>query len=105
MRQTHVGGEKVAFLCDPECSSLLIGSQMQKLRRPAEVRKHTDLSGPGNFRHVEGQRTVCRMAAHDDDKDHAIGGEITLVQREECWCCLSCVGAGWFLLHKAAHAV
>jgi len=37
-------------------------------------------------------------------QDHAVEGEITLVQCEERLSCPSCVSAGRFLLHKAGHA-
>ena len=95
----------IAFRCDPEFSGLLIGSQVQKFSRPAEVQKHTDLSGPGDFDHVKLERTVCRKAPLDDHKDHTVGGIITFVQLEGRWRCLRCVSAGGFFLHNAAHAV
>ena len=61
--------------------------------------------GFGFLGHLEDQPAVGRMAPHDGDEDHPVGGEVALMQPEGGGCCPGWIEPRRFLLHKTTDAV
>ena len=95
----------IALLGDPKLRRANRLSQVQQFHVAAKVQKHPDLPGLRLLGHLEDQKAVGRVAAHDGHKDHPVGGEVALMESEGGRSGPGRIGPGRFLLHKAADAV
>ena len=72
----------IALIGNPElCRHDRLG-EMQQIRAAAEFQDDPDPTGLRFLGGLKGRLAIGRMASHDGDEDHAIRGEVPLMQRE-----------------------